>query len=82
MKRHQIQLDDVPDADVLAHVDATNALIEAALARGEGVLVHCQAGQSESASHIYPRGHSEQQNLKTSYRQERHTCRCVPHVLA
>lgn len=47
MKKHQIPLDDVADADVLAHIDATNVLIEAALARNEGVLVHCQAGQSE-----------------------------------
>jgi dual specificity phosphatase 12 len=46
LKRHQIPLDDVPDADVLEHIPACNALIEAALSRDEGVLVHCQAGMS------------------------------------
>lgn len=35
---------------MLEHIDACNALIEAALSRGEGVLVHCQAGQSKPRS--------------------------------
>lgn len=49
LRRHQIPLDDSPDSDVLEHIPACNALIEAALSRGDGVLVHCQAGMS---SHI------------------------------
>ncbi|KAF8328192.1 uncharacterized protein EI90DRAFT_3218374 [Cantharellus anzutake] len=50
LRRHQIPLDDSPDTDVLEHIPACNALIEAALSRGEGILVHCQAGMSRSAT--------------------------------
>lgn len=37
----------MPTADILEHIPACNALIEAALARNDGVLVHCQAGMSQ-----------------------------------
>ncbi|KAF9517534.1 hypothetical protein BS47DRAFT_1290905 [Hydnum rufescens UP504] len=50
LQRHQIPLDDVPTADILEHIPACNALIEAALARNDGVLVHCQAGMSRSVA--------------------------------
>ena len=37
-------------ADLAPHVEAANAVIAAARARGAGVLVHCYAGQSRSAA--------------------------------
>lgn len=40
---------------MLEHISACNALIEDALERSEGVLVHCQAGQSASLSAIMSR---------------------------
>lgn len=37
-------------ADLLAHLEASNAFIAGALQRGGAVLVHCYAGQSRSAA--------------------------------
>ncbi|KAJ2933914.1 hypothetical protein H1R20_g3153, partial [Candolleomyces eurysporus] len=48
--RHQVALDDVQDADVLAHFEACNQFIGAQLSKGRGVLVHCLAGISRSAT--------------------------------
>lgn len=45
-----LPLFDDPDADLAPHVEAANAFIAAARARGAGVLVHCYAGQSRSAA--------------------------------
>jgi dual specificity phosphatase 12 len=45
MKR-QILLDDEEDADILIHLLPSISFIEAELAKGRGVLVHCQAGIS------------------------------------
>lgn len=39
-----------PLADLLPHIEACNAFIAAARARGAAVLVHCYAGQSRSAA--------------------------------
>ncbi|KAH9833166.1 uncharacterized protein C8Q71DRAFT_192483 [Rhodofomes roseus] len=46
----QINLDDTEDADVLSHLVAAIQFIEAELEKGRGVLVHCQAGLSRSAT--------------------------------
>ncbi|KAF6745438.1 dual specificity protein phosphatase 12 [Ephemerocybe angulata] len=48
--RHQISLDDDPDADILVHFPPSIAFIGSELAKGRGVLVHCQAGISRSAT--------------------------------
>ncbi|KAF8635395.1 hypothetical protein AX15_000395 [Amanita polypyramis BW_CC] len=48
--RHQILLDDTEDADVLVHLLPSIHFIEAELGKGRGVLVHCQAGISRSAT--------------------------------
>lgn len=48
--RHQILLDDTEDADVLVHLLPSIHFIEAELDKGRGVLVHCQAGISRSAT--------------------------------
>ncbi|KIJ36307.1 hypothetical protein M422DRAFT_212249 [Sphaerobolus stellatus SS14] len=48
--RHQILLDDTDDADALAHFPACNQWIDAEIKKGRGVLVHCQAGMSRSAT--------------------------------
>ncbi|KAL4425354.1 hypothetical protein ABPG75_009370 [Micractinium tetrahymenae] len=45
-----LPLFDDPDADLAPHIEAANAFISAARARGAGVLVHCYAGQSRSAA--------------------------------
>ncbi|EFN57172.1 hypothetical protein CHLNCDRAFT_30542 [Chlorella variabilis] len=45
-----LPLFDDADADLLAHVDASNAFISAARRCGGSVLVHCYAGQSRSAA--------------------------------
>lgn len=37
-------------ADLLPHIEASNAFIAGARARGGAVLVHCYAGQSRSAA--------------------------------
>ncbi|KAL5512331.1 hypothetical protein ACEPAG_3323 [Sanghuangporus baumii] len=46
----QIQLDDVEDADALAFFPQCISFIENELEQGRGVLVHCQAGMSRSAT--------------------------------
>ncbi|KAI0947581.1 hypothetical protein AcW1_009302 [Taiwanofungus camphoratus] len=48
--RLQINLDDTEDADILAHLISAITFIEAELDKGRGVLVHCQAGLSRSAT--------------------------------
>ncbi|KDR80052.1 hypothetical protein GALMADRAFT_222955 [Galerina marginata CBS 339.88] len=48
--RHQIQLDDTEDADVLTHLLPAIHFIQAELDKGRGVLVHCQAGVSRSST--------------------------------
>ncbi|KAH6906785.1 protein-tyrosine phosphatase-like protein [Coprinopsis sp. MPI-PUGE-AT-0042] len=48
--RHQISLDDIEDADILMHFLPAIQFIKAELAKGRGVLVHCHAGVSRSAS--------------------------------
>ncbi|KAF8708903.1 hypothetical protein AX14_013529 [Amanita brunnescens Koide BX004] len=48
--RHQIMLDDTEDADVLVHLLPSIHFIQAELGKGRGVLVHCQAGVSRSAT--------------------------------
>lgn len=50
--RHQILLDDTEDADILTHFLPSISFIQNELDKGRGVLVHCQAGMSES---IIPR---------------------------
>jgi hypothetical protein len=45
-----LPLFDDPDADLLPHIEASNAFITSARARGGAVLVHCYAGQSRSAA--------------------------------
>ncbi|KAG8924708.1 hypothetical protein FRC02_010231 [Tulasnella sp. 418] len=48
--RYQINLDDTNSADLLVHLPPAIAFIDSALQSGKGVLVHCQAGMSRSAS--------------------------------
>jgi len=48
--RHQIPLDDVEEADVLQHLIPSITIIQAELDKGRGILVHCQAGSSRSAT--------------------------------
>ncbi|KAJ1310975.1 hypothetical protein OPQ81_009484 [Rhizoctonia solani] len=50
MRRYQIPLDDTEEQDVLAYLPATIAFIQKALASGDGVLIHCMAGMSRSAT--------------------------------
>lgn len=45
-RRHQINIDDTEEEDILAHFLPTIAFIQAELDKGRGVLVHCQAGIS------------------------------------
>ncbi|KAJ3533312.1 hypothetical protein NMY22_g7384 [Coprinellus aureogranulatus] len=48
--RHQVALDDLEDEDILVHMGPCIKFIEKELAKGHGVLVHCQAGVSRSAT--------------------------------
>ncbi|EKM76732.1 hypothetical protein AGABI1DRAFT_131026 [Agaricus bisporus var. burnettii JB137-S8] len=48
--RHQILIDDTEDADILSHLLPSIHFIQAELGKGRGVLVHCQAGVSRSAT--------------------------------
>ncbi|CAE6429810.1 unnamed protein product [Rhizoctonia solani] len=50
MRRHQIPLDDTEEQDVLAYLPATISFIQKSLASGDGVLIHCMAGMSRSAT--------------------------------
>ncbi|KZT53101.1 DSPc-domain-containing protein [Calocera cornea HHB12733] len=45
-----VEVDDTPDADLLAHLPACVRFIADALAAQQAVLVHCQAGVSRSAT--------------------------------
>lgn len=44
--RHQIQIDDTEDADILTHFLPCIHFIQSEIDKGRGVLVHCQAGVS------------------------------------
>ncbi|KAG5654417.1 hypothetical protein H0H81_002606 [Sphagnurus paluster] len=48
--RYQIQLDDTEDEDILRHLLPSIEFIRAELEKGRGVLVHCHAGISRSAT--------------------------------
>ncbi|KAA1472417.1 hypothetical protein DENSPDRAFT_800964 [Dentipellis sp. KUC8613] len=48
--KFQINLDDTEDADILQHLLPSIAFIQAELDKNRGVLVHCQAGMSRSAT--------------------------------
>ncbi|RDB30141.1 Tyrosine-protein phosphatase yvh1 [Hypsizygus marmoreus] len=48
--RHQVLLDDTEDADILRHLLPSIHFIQAELDKGRGVLVHCHAGVSRSAT--------------------------------
>ncbi|KAG5646349.1 hypothetical protein DXG03_003672 [Asterophora parasitica] len=48
--RHQVLLDDTEDADILRHLLPSIHFIQAELDKGRGVLVHCHAGISRSAT--------------------------------
>ncbi|KAJ3551832.1 hypothetical protein NM688_g4482 [Phlebia brevispora] len=49
-KRYQIQLDDTEEEDVLKHLVAAITFIQSELDQNRGVLVHCLAGVSRSAT--------------------------------
>jgi dual specificity phosphatase 12 len=51
--KHQINIDDTDEEDVLAHFLPAIAFIQAELDNGRGVLVHCQAGRSASCSAVF-----------------------------
>jgi dual specificity phosphatase 12 len=46
----RIPVDDSPSANLIQHFPAARRFIRAALDKGDGVLVHCQAGVSRSAT--------------------------------
>lgn len=48
--KHQINIDDTDEEDVLVHFLPAISFIQAELDNGRGVLVHCQAGMSASLS--------------------------------
>ncbi|KAG6856937.1 hypothetical protein H0H87_011923 [Tephrocybe sp. NHM501043] len=48
--KHQVLLDDTEDTDILQHLLPSIHFIEAELNKGRGVLVHCHAGVSRSAT--------------------------------
>ncbi|KAL6304400.1 hypothetical protein BKA93DRAFT_733115 [Sparassis latifolia] len=48
--RKQVNLDDTEDADILVHLVSAISFIEEELEKGHGVLVHCHAGLSRSAT--------------------------------
>ncbi|KAJ3825203.1 hypothetical protein F5878DRAFT_707211 [Lentinula raphanica] len=48
--KHQILLDDSEEEDILIHLLPAIAFIQSELDKGRGVLVHCQAGVSRSAT--------------------------------
>jgi dual specificity phosphatase 12 len=51
--KHQINIDDTDEEDVLVHFLPAIAFIQAELDNDRGVLVHCQAGMSTSCIAIY-----------------------------
>ena len=51
MEHHLLlHAEDRPDEDIARHFEPASAFLADALAAGEGVLVHCMAGQSRSAT--------------------------------
>ncbi|KAG6841496.1 hypothetical protein C0991_010354 [Blastosporella zonata] len=48
--KHQVLLDDTEDTDILQHLLPSIHFIEAELNKGRGILVHCHAGVSRSAT--------------------------------
>ncbi|KAF8583306.1 hypothetical protein K439DRAFT_1412331 [Ramaria rubella] len=48
--RYQVLLDDTDEADALVHFPACIEWIDSQIKKGRGVLVHCQAGMSRSAT--------------------------------
>ncbi|ETW78140.1 hypothetical protein HETIRDRAFT_55514 [Heterobasidion irregulare TC 32-1] len=50
LTRHQVLIDDTEEADILQHLISSITFIQAELEKGRGVLVHCQAGMSRSAT--------------------------------
>ncbi|KAH8829287.1 hypothetical protein DL96DRAFT_1527004 [Flagelloscypha sp. PMI_526] len=48
--RHQIDLDDSEEEDIIVHFLPSISFIQAELDKGRGVLVHCQAGMSRSVA--------------------------------
>ena len=51
--RHQINIDDTDEEDVLVHFLPAIAFIQTELDNKRGVLVHCHAGMSASLIYIY-----------------------------
>ncbi len=49
---YEPNLPDVAQSDIAAHFAKTNEIIEKALLKGQGVLVHCYMGVSRSATII------------------------------
>ncbi|GAA6060495.1 hypothetical protein JCM10212_007126 [Sporobolomyces blumeae] len=47
---HRVAVDDTATTNIVEHFVPTAAFIDAALAKGQGVLVHCQAGVSRSTT--------------------------------
>lgn len=45
-----VDVDDIPEADLLEHFHNVNSFIDGAKASGSAVLIHCQAGVSRSAT--------------------------------
>lgn len=45
-----LDIDDMPDFDILPFIDEANSFIHAGVTKGEGVLVVCTAGISRSAA--------------------------------
>ncbi|EIW84705.1 hypothetical protein CONPUDRAFT_97040 [Coniophora puteana RWD-64-598 SS2] len=50
LNNHQISIDDTVDEDILVHFLPSISFIQTELDKGHGVLVHCQAGVSRSAT--------------------------------
>ena len=51
--KYQINIDDSEDEDVLVHFLPSISFIQKELDKSRGVLVHCQAGLSESSGSTY-----------------------------
>jgi len=75
--KHQVQLDDSQDADILMHFLPCIRFIQKELGKGQGVLVHCHAGIS--AYPFYPsalRSHK----LKVAALQLSQPILCIPNT--
>lgn len=62
---HRVLVDDVPTANIISSFESTNYFIRQALDKGGKVLVHCQAGQSRSATLIAAYLMSEKVGMET-----------------